>query len=87
MAMVAFTLPATAAGGSVQADLEPVAGNGVAGSGTAIVTIDGTMLTVDMAATGLPADQPHAAHIHFGADARHECPALSDATDSDGDLT
>ena len=24
---------------------------------------------------GLLADNPHAAHIHFGADARHECPA------------
>lgn len=86
MAMVAFTLPAAAAGGSVQADLQPVAGNGVAGSGTAMVTVDGTMLTVDMAATGLLADQPHAAHIHFGADARHECPKLSDDTDGDGHL-
>ena len=87
IAMVAFALPAAAATGSVQADLQPVAGNGVVGSGTAMVTVDGTMLTVDMAATGLLADQPHAAHIHFGADARHECPALTDDTDGDGHLT
>ncbi len=88
MAMMALTLPAAAAAGSsVQADLLPVAGNGVAGSGTAMVTIDGTTLTVDMAATGLLADAPHAAHIHFGATARHECPSLSDDTDGDGHLT
>ncbi len=87
IAMVAFALPAAAASGTVQADLQPVAGNGVVGSGTAMVTVDGTTLTVDMAAAGLLADQPHAAHIHFGADARHECPSLSDDTDQDGHLT
>lgn len=86
-ALLAFAIPAAAATGTVQADLQPVAGNGVDGSGTAMVTIDGTMLTVDMGATGLLADQPHAAHIHFGADARHECPAASDDTDGDGHLT
>src|SRR3954467_91702 len=82
-ALVVFAVPAAAANASVQADLQPVAGNGVAGSGTAMVTIEGTTLTVDMGATGLVADQPHAAHIHFGADARHECPMLSDDTDGD----
>ncbi len=85
-ALVVFAVPAAAASASVQADLQPVAGNGVNGSGTAMVTVDGTMLTVDMGATGLLADQPHAAHIHFGADARHECPALTDDTDGDGHL-
>ncbi|MGS0685152.1 hypothetical protein ACVBEQ_08390 [Nakamurella sp. GG22] len=85
-ALVVFAVPAAAATGTVQADLQPVAGNGVAGSGTAMVTIEDTMLTVDMGATGLLADQPHAAHIHFGADARHECPSSSDDTDGDGHL-
>lgn len=31
-------------------------------------------------------DQPHAAHIHFGADARHECPIKSDDADGDGHI-
>ena len=39
-----------------------------------------------MAAKGLLADNPHAAHIHFGADARHECPAAGDDTNGDGTL-
>ncbi len=86
MFAVAFALPAAGASASVQADLQPVAGNGVKGSGTAIVTVDGTKLTVNMAAKGLLADNPHAAHIHFGAAARHECPALTDDTNADGHL-
>ena len=35
-------------------------------------------INVTMAATGLLADDPHAAHIHFAADARHECPTAKD---------
>lgn len=78
--------PALAAGTSVSANLKPNPGSGVMGSGTAMVQVDGTMITVTMAATGLLANQPHAAHIHFGASARHECPTLSDDTNKDGHL-
>jgi hypothetical protein len=78
--------PAFAADGSVSANLKPVAGNGVDGSGTAMVEVKGNMLTVTMAANGLLPDSPHAAHIHFGAEARHECPILSDDTNGDGHL-
>ena len=77
---------AFAADGGVNANLTPVALNGVAGSGTAMVKVSGTTLTVTMAASGLLADAPHAAHIHFGADARHECPAATDDTNKDGTL-
>ncbi|HET9872216.1 MAG TPA: CHRD domain-containing protein [Propionibacteriaceae bacterium] len=79
--------PALAATGSVNANLAPVAGNGVDGSGTAMVEVKGTKITVTMAAMGLLADQPHAAHIHFGADARHECPTSDDDSDGNGRLT
>ena len=87
----AFLIPmgmssAFAADGDVNANLAPVALNGVAGSGTAMVKVQGTMITVTMAATGLLADSPHAAHIHFGADARHECPAATDDASADGTL-
>ena len=78
--------PALAHDGTVQANLSPVAGNGVNGSGTAMVEVTGQTITVTMAAQGLLADNPHAAHIHFGAEARHECPVISDDSDGDGHL-
>src|SRR6476620_7253979 len=77
---------AQAADGNTMATLRPVALNGVKGSGTAMVTVHGTRIDVTMAANGLLADSPHAAHIHFGAEARHECPAASDDTSMDGTL-
>ena len=87
----AFLIPmgmssAYAADGDVNANLAPIALNGVAGSGTAMVKVQGTMITVTMAATGLLADSPHAAHIHFGADARNECPVAADDASADGTL-
>ena len=78
--------PATARSGDAVADLRPVALNAVPGSGTAFVTVHGTRLDVRMRATGLLADAPHAAHIHFGAEARHECPRATDDTDGSGTL-
>jgi len=77
---------AFAADGTANANLTPVALNGVQGSGTAMVDVKGTTITVTMAASGLLADAPHAAHIHFGAAARHECPAASDDASKDGTL-
>ena len=78
--------PAFAADAWVSANLKPVAGNGVQGSGTAMVEVQGNTITVTMAANGLLPDNPHAAHIHFGAAARHECPVLSDDKNGDGHL-
>jgi hypothetical protein len=77
---------AQAADGSTMATLRPVALNGVKGSGTAMVTVTGNRINVTMAANGLLPDNPHAAHIHFGADARHECPTASDDKSGDGTL-
>ena len=86
-ALLAFGAgPAMAASGSVNANLNAVEGSEVDGSGTAMVTVNGNKITVTMAAMGLLADQPHAAHIHFGADARHECPTLDDDEDGNGRL-
>jgi hypothetical protein len=88
----AATLPflgvgvAAAADGSTMANLRPVALNGVEGSGTAMVDVHGNRIDVTMAASGLLADNPHAAHIHFGADARHECPTAADDAEGDGTL-
>jgi hypothetical protein len=77
---------AFAADGDANANLAPVALNGVNGSGTAMASVRGTTLTVTMAADGLLADAPHAAHIHFGAEARHECPTAADDASGDGTL-
>ncbi|WP_198598072.1 CHRD domain-containing protein [Blastococcus atacamensis] len=71
--------PAAAADGTASASLQPIAGQPVQGaSGQGMVEISGTNLSFTLAAQGLLADAPHAAHIHFGADARNECPGASD---------
>ena len=77
---------AFAAEGNVSANLKPNALSGVNGSGTASVVVTGTTIQVTMAASGLLAGSPHAAHIHFGADARHECPTAADDKDKSGHL-
>lgn len=77
---------AQAAQGDTMAKLRPVALNGVDASGTAMVTVKGNRIDVTMAASGLLADNPHAAHIHFGADARHECPSAGDDAEGDGTI-
>ena len=79
-ALLAVAGPAAAAEGSNSAALKPVVVNGVQGSGTATVQISGTTLSFTLAAQGLLDGAPHAAHIHFGATARHECPSASDNT-------
>lgn len=78
---------AQAAEGSTTATLRPIALNDVPGSGTAMVDVSGNRIDVTVAASGLLADMPHAAHIHFGADARHECPRAGDDSNKDGRLT
>ena len=78
-ALFSSTGVAAAADGSVQADLSPVPVSGPEGSsGTGMVEISGTTLSFTLAAKGLLAGQPHAAHIHFGDTARHECPTAAD---------
>lgn len=69
---------------SSQAQLQEL--NGSQASGSASVDVEGNTLTVTMAAQGLLADQPHAAHIHFGAAARHECPVAGDDSDNNGKI-
>lgn len=44
-------------------------------------------LDVEIDVRGLAPDLPHAQHIHFGEDARHECPTVADDTNGDFRLT
>lgn len=78
--------PAAAADGSTQGSLTPVPLNGVDGSGSAMVEVSGTTLSFTLAAQGLLADAPHAAHIHYGEDARNICPTAEADTDGSGTI-
>lgn len=69
---------------TVTASLRELNRSGV--SGTATVEVTGNKLDVNFTATGLLAGSPHAAHIHFGEQARHECPPQS-AAGTDDHLT
>jgi hypothetical protein len=78
--------PASAASATAHAVLSPV--NDRDAGGEAFVDVQGNKITVTMAAHGLVPDQPHAAHIHFGADANHECPdVMTDDADMNGHLS
>lgn len=93
LGMALFAAPASAGGdyygdSEVIADLAPVPGNGVDGAGKAVVEFEdgGQIDRFQLSAWGLLADAPHAAHIHYGDQARNECPGLGDDTNDDGRL-
>jgi hypothetical protein len=78
-ALFSSTGIAAAAEGSAQAELSPVpAGAAEGASGQGMVEISGTTLSFTLAAQGLLDGVPHAAHIHYGETARHECPTEAD---------
>jgi hypothetical protein len=85
LAALTMAPAATAASATTVAMLAPV--NDADASGQAFVDVQGNKITVTLAAQGLVPDQPHAAHIHFGDDARHECPTLADDTSHDGHIS
>ena len=49
--------------------------------GTAAVRVGTTHINAMVNVTGTTPGQPHAQHIHFGAQARHECPSFRDDAD------
>jgi hypothetical protein len=62
--------------------LHPLNNSGAVGK--ALVKSEGRRLHVELRAHRLAPNLPHAQHIHFGAQARHECPTVAD--DSNGDF-
>ena len=54
-------------------------------SGHAKVKSEHRTLRIDVKAHGLAENLPHAQHIHYGEQARHECPTVS-KDDADGDF-
>jgi hypothetical protein len=73
----AGTAPAARATGvHLHADLNPLNNSGTRGN--ADVMFRGGRAHVDIDASGLARHLPHAQHIHFGKEARHECPSVFD---------
>ncbi len=85
-AMLAMAGPAVAAEGIAAGELLPVPLNGEDdGAAALVVEVSGTTVSFALAAENL-ADGPHAAHIHFGADAAHACPTEDADTNDDGQI-
>ena len=63
----------------------PLNSSGVRGSATAVVR-NQLIRSIKVHATGLTPDGPHAQQIHYGDDARNECPTMADDTNKDGFL-
>ena len=62
--------------------------NGSGASGTVTATVRNQKIkNIEVHAMGLTPDAPHAQHIHFGAQALHECPTAKQDTNKDGRLT
>src|SRR5690242_5943959 len=81
----ANTAPKQAAGVHLHAHLNPLNNSGTRGN--ADVVFHGHRAHVDIDAYGLARNLPHAEHVHFGAEARHECPSVFDDTNGDFRLT
>jgi len=70
-----------ASGTTVHGRLNTLNNSGAVGRGT--ITVDGRKLWVTYDARKLAPGLPHAAHIHYGAEARHECPTVADDSNHD----
>ena len=79
--LVSTSASATDSPTVVRAHLDPLNNSGI--TGTAKVTFQGDDAHVSIDAYGLAPNLPHAEHIHFGMEARHECPTFKDDTDLD----
>lgn len=75
-------LDSSAGGTDVHAKLHPL--NDSAVRGHARVDSSGRHLDIRVNARGLAKNLPHAQHIHYGEQARHECPTFKN--DSNGDF-
>ncbi|MFF4695012.1 hypothetical protein [Streptomyces chattanoogensis] len=75
--------PATAGEKAYQINLNQL--NGSQSKGTAMLSLNGTRLTVKIESEGLVPGQPHAQHLHGSTDGHDfQCPDASADTDGDG---
>ena len=79
---------ATADSGEVETEARMNPLNNSGAFGYAEVDVESQRrLDVEIHVRGLAPNLPHAQHIHFGEDARHECPTVADDTNGDFRLT
>jgi hypothetical protein len=84
-----LTLGSTAAASGSHSDHDNkvsgqlVALNNSGVTGDARVKVEGKRLEVKYTARHLAPDLPHAAHIHYGEEAAHECPTVKDDANHD----
>jgi hypothetical protein len=78
---------ANAGSGEVETDARINPLNNSGAFGHAEVEVMDRRLDIEIDVRGLAPDLPHAQHIHFGAEARHECPTVADDTNGDFRLT
>ncbi|MFG2138552.1 hypothetical protein [Streptomyces sp. NPDC048650] len=79
----AAAAPATAGQKAYQINLDQL--NDSQGKGTALLSLNGTRLTVKIESEGLVPGQPHAQHLHGSTDGHDfQCPDASADTDGDG---
>jgi Cu/Zn superoxide dismutase len=70
---------------TLTANLHELNGSGASGTATAVVK-NQKIEHIEVHATGLTPDAPHAQHIHYGNDALNECPTLALDANRDGRL-
>ncbi len=93
VASLMLAAPASAAheGSVYTADLKELNDSGGSGSATLTVSDDGETMAIDLSATGLDLDGPHAIHLHGIVDGdsvlASTCPTMADDEDGDGVLT
>ncbi|WP_052091180.1 hypothetical protein [Modestobacter caceresii] len=68
----------------LDASLHELNDSGATGTASAVVR-NQLIRSIEVQAHGLSPDAPHAMHIHYGDDARNECPTVADATNTRGD--
>ncbi|WP_258805066.1 hypothetical protein [Pseudarthrobacter sp. NS4] len=68
---------------TLTAVLTELNGSGASGTATAVVK-NQKIEHIEVHATGLTPDAPHAQHIHYGNDALNECPTLAQDANKDG---
>lgn len=68
---------------TLTAVLTELNGSGASGTATAVVK-NQKIEHIEVHATGLTPDAPHAQHIHYGNDALNECPTLALDSNADG---
>ena len=70
---------------TLNAELTELNGSGASGTATAVIR-NQKIKHIEVHASGLTPDAPHAQHVHYGNQALNECPTLAQDANGDGRL-